>query len=191
MILRGRVIFITGASRGLGAAIARRAGAEGAFVVLGYRRAQEKVDSVVASIHAAGGTAVATAIDVRRPDSIEEAFRVIESQHGRIDVLVNNAAVAFDASILLADEAQIDDTLAVNLRGTLLCCRAAARQMLKARGGTIVNVASTAGLHGAPGQAAYSASKGGVIALTRTLARELGPRGIRVNAVAPGYFDAG
>lgn len=190
MSLVGKRAVVTGASRGLGRAIALELAARGAQVHVGCRRGLREAESVCGEIREAGGNASAFALDLADRDSIRGAFDALLSA-GDVDVLVNNAAIARDAPFALASDEDLDAVLDVNLRGTLRCCRAVVRSMMRKKAGVIVNIASTAGIAASPGQAGYSASKGGILALTRTLARELGPSGIRVNAVVPGLFDAG
>lgn len=186
--LEGRVIVVTGGSRGLGRAIALEAAAEGASVVVGYRRREREATEVAAE---AGRGAIAVCVDVRDPASIEALVASTLRAHGKIDGLVASAGIVSDAWLATMALDQIDDVLSTNLRGTLLSARAVLRPMMAQKRGAIVALTSVAGLRASPAQSAYAASKGGIHALTRTLAAELGPRGIRVNAVAPGLIDAG
>jgi 3-oxoacyl-[acyl-carrier protein] reductase len=187
---KDRTVLVTGASRGLGRAIAVAFGREGARVYVGYRARGEDADETLRLLEAAGGAGSAVRIDVRDRKSVEEAVASAASGSG-LDVLVNNAGLARDGLLAMMAPEQWDEVMAVNLTGTYNCCRCAVRHMLPKKRGAIVNVSSIAGLRASPGQANYSSSKGGVVALTRTIAAELAPAGIRVNAVVPGLFAAG
>jgi len=176
--LEGKRALVTGASRGIGRAIAAELAAAGAEVVLGYRSGADEAEEVAREI---GGTAVQA--DVGNP---EQAKRLVE-EAGDLDVLVNNAGITRDGLIARMPDADWDDVLATNLSGAFYTCRAAARGMMRRRAGSIVNVSSIVGVHGNPGQTNYSASKAGIIGLTKALARELGSRNVRANVVAPGY----
>lgn len=189
--LSGKTVLVTGASRGLGAAIAMACGSEGARVFIGYRARAAEAERSAEAVRRAGGSADTIGFDLRKGDEVERAFERILGDAGGLDVLVNNAALSRDGLFPLLDEAAWQDVIETNLLGTARCCRAAVRAMWRARKGAIVNVASVSGPAASPGQANYAASKGGIIALTRTLAAELAPRGIRVNAVVPGLFGEG
>lgn len=189
--LNGRTAIVTGASRGLGRAVAEGLAGEGAFVYLGFRQREDKAREALDRIEAGGGSGALLLLDVRDREAVERAFDRVLDERGSLDVLVNNAGVSRDIPFPLMTSEQWDEVLAVNLTGVMSCCRAAVRPLVRQRRGAIVNVASVAGVHASPGQANYAASKGGVIAFTRTLAAELAPRGVRVNAVVPGLFRAG
>jgi len=176
--LEGRTALVTGGSRGIGKAIAAELAGAGASVVLGYRSGADEAEAVASEL---GGRAVQA--DVSKPD---EARRLVE-EAGEIDILVNNAGVTRDGLLARMSDEDWDVVLDTNLGGTFNTCRAAARGMMKRRGGAIVNISSIVGLHGNPGQTNYSASKAGIIGFTKALARELGSRGVRANVVAPGY----
>ena len=186
----GRHAIVTGASRGLGRAIAVAFGRAGARVGVGVRARDEEAGETVAAIAEAGGEAVPLRFDVREPATVERAVADFAGGGG-LDVLVNNAAVLSDQLFALLGPSEWHDVVAVNLTGTYHCCRAALPAMLRQRRGAIVNVASVAGIRASPGQANYSAAKGGVLAMTATLAAELAPRGVRVNAVVPGVLTTG
>ncbi|PYQ23744.1 MAG: beta-ketoacyl-ACP reductase [Acidobacteria bacterium] len=186
--LAGKVSFVTGASRGIGRAIARALAAEGATVVVGARD-RARVAEVAGEIAAGGGKAQAVALDVADRASVEAAFDEVLKAHGRIDHLVNNAGITRDNLVLRMKDEDWQQVLATNLTGVFLCTQAALRPMLKQRSGRIVNVASVVGLTGNPGQANYAASKAGVVGFTRSVAREVASRSITVNAVAPGFIE--
>jgi 3-oxoacyl-[acyl-carrier protein] reductase len=185
--LSGQVAIVTGASQGIGRAIAEALAASGATVALVARSAQ-KLDEVAAGIHAAGGKAESFPCDVSKPENVTAVVDAIHAKLGRIDVLVNNAGVTRDTLLPRMSDEEWDEVLTTNLRGPFLFMRAASRPMMQQRYGRIINVASVSGLIGNPGQANYSASKAGLVGLTRTVAKELAGRKITVNAVAPGFI---
>jgi 3-oxoacyl-[acyl-carrier protein] reductase len=187
--LDGRVALVTGGSRGIGAAICEELAAGSATVAVNYARNRDMAEQVCARIRDAGGAAQAVAGDISTADGASSLVGEVEEQVGPIAILVNNAGITRDDLIMrLSDEAwrEVIDT---NLGGAFFTCRAVARPMMKRRGGAIVNMSSIVGLHGNAGQTNYAASKAGLIGLTKSLAKELGSRGIRVNAVAPGYIS--
>lgn len=187
----GARVLVTGASRGLGRAIAVAFAREGAFVWLHYQGRADQAAVTLEQVQSAGGSGEVLRFDLRDKAQTEEGMRKVLAGGRPLDVLVNNAAILNDAPAALLSSEDFDEVLAVNLSGMFTCSRLAARSMLGRGKGAIVNVASVAALRASPGQAAYSASKAGVLALTRTLAVELGPKGVRVNAVVPGLFDEG
>jgi 3-oxoacyl-[acyl-carrier protein] reductase len=182
--LEGRVALVTGGSRGIGAAVSRDLAVAGARVAVNYRTGKDAAEAVASEI---GG--VALSADVSDPEQAQALVERIESELGDLDILVNNAGVTRDTLIARMSDEDWDVVLDTNLRGAFNTSRAVARKMLRRRSGVIVNLTSVVGLHGNPGQANYAASKAGLIGLTKALARELGSRGVRVNAVAPGYID--
>ncbi len=190
-VLEGRTAFVTGASRGLGRDIALDLSAAGAFVFVGYRRRDREARKTLDLIEKSGGEGHLMAVDVRDREALGDTFERASDVRPEIHVLVNNAAVSRDNFFPLLGDDDWDEVIDTNLKGVINCCRAAVRVMLRGGGGAIVNVASIAGLRASPGQANYAASKGGVLALTETLARELAPRGIRVNGVVPGFLGTG
>jgi 3-oxoacyl-[acyl-carrier protein] reductase len=176
--LEGKTALVTGASKGIGRAVAQALAEAGANVVLGYRSGADEAEALAAEI---GGRAVQADVS-----DAEEAKRLVE-EAGDVDVLVNNAGVTRDGLIARMPDDDWRTVIETNLSSVFYTCRAIARPMMKRRAGSIVNVSSIVGLHGNPGQTNYSASKAGIIGFTKALARELGPRGVRANVVAPGY----
>ncbi|MGH3043684.1 MAG: 3-oxoacyl-[acyl-carrier-protein] reductase [Gaiellaceae bacterium] len=181
--LEGKVALVTGGSRGIGAAISRELGSAGARVAVNYRSGKEAAEAVASEV---GG--IALAANVGDPAEAKDLIERVESELGELDVLVNNAGITRDTLIARMSDEEWEEVIETNLRGTFNTCRAVARKMLRRRTGAIVNMTSVVGIHGNPGQANYAASKAGIIGLTKALARELGSRGVRVNAVAPGYI---
>ncbi|HZI66893.1 MAG TPA: 3-oxoacyl-[acyl-carrier-protein] reductase [Thermoanaerobaculia bacterium] len=184
----GRIALVTGASRGIGEAIARRLAAEGA-IVLAASRSTAVLDRVVADISKSGGRARVLELDVSQPSSIESAMKSALEEHGQIDVLVNNAGIAEDNLILRMSREAWDRVLMTNLTGAFLLIQAVVKGMVRRRYGRIVNVTSVVGLMGNAGQANYAAAKAGLVGLTRSVARELGSRNVTCNAVAPGFIS--
>jgi 3-oxoacyl-[acyl-carrier protein] reductase len=177
------VALVTGGSRGIGAAISRGLAEAGARVAVNYRGGQEAAESIAREVDG-----LAVQADVSNPDEAKELVERVESELGDIDALVNNAGVTRDTLIARMTDEDWDTVIDTNLRGTFNTARAVSRKMLRRRAGSIVNLSSVVGLHGNSGQANYAASKAGIIGLTKALARELGSRGVRVNAIAPGYI---
>jgi len=184
-----RVALVTGASRGIGRAIAVALGRDGLFVVLNYTANEAAANEALEAVRAAGGEGALSRFDVAKADEVDAAVKAIATTHGRLDVLVNNAGISIDQLLLRTKEEDWDRTLAVNLTGAFHCARAAARYLLKAEQGRIVNLSSVVGESGSAGQVSYSATKAGLIGITKTLARELGSRAITVNCVAPGFIE--
>ncbi len=187
--LAGQVALVTGASRGIGRAIARRLAAAGARTYVSYVRDAEAAASAVAEITAAGGSAEAVQFDVADSDAAAAAIGGLVKAAGGLHVLVNNAGMSIDNLLVRLKPEEWDQVMAVNLRGTFNCTRAAARTMLRAHYGRIINLTSVVGVMGNAGQAAYSAAKAGIIGFTKSMARELGTRQVTVNAVAPGLIE--
>ncbi|RMG11225.1 MAG: 3-oxoacyl-[acyl-carrier-protein] reductase [Deltaproteobacteria bacterium] len=185
----GKVALVTGASRGIGRAAAVALARGGATVVLNYAGNEEAAREAARLVEEAGGRADPKRFDVADPEACKEAVAETVRAHGGLHILVNNAGISIDGLLLRLKDEDWNRTLAVNLTGVMNLCRAAARPMMKQKGGSIVNLSSVVAQSGNAGQAAYTAAKGGVISLTKTLARELASRKIRVNAVAPGYIE--
>lgn len=185
----GTVALVTGASRGIGRAIALDLAREGATVVINYSSSAEQAARTAAEIEAAGGQAVAWPANVAEEKEVVSLFRRVRSELGRLDILVNNAGIIKDGWLMMMGASKWDEVINVNLRGCFLCTREAMKIMANQKQGVIINIASTSGVAGQEGQLNYSASKGGIIAFTRGLAREGAPHGIRANAVAPGFIE--
>ncbi len=181
-----KVAVVTGSSRGIGRAIALRLAEGGARMVINYRSNEAAANDVVAQIEAAGGQAIAVQADVSQPAEAEALMAAAKEAFGRIDILVNNAGTTRDTLIMRMSERDWDTVLDTNLKGTFNCIKAVSRQMMRQRYGRIVNITSIAGLVGNAGQANYASAKAGLIGLTKSVAKELGSRGITCNAVAPG-----
>jgi 3-oxoacyl-[acyl-carrier protein] reductase len=188
-VLAGRVALVTGGSRGIGRAIAVELARSGARVVFTYHTNPEAAEVTRKEIEAIGAVAEAARCDVASLDAVDALVASVLKEHQRLDIVVNNAGITRDQLIVRMKSADFDEVVATNLRGAWNVCRAVARPMLKARAGRIINLSSVVAGMGNPGQTNYAASKGGVEALTRSLARELGSRGVTVNAVAPGFIE--
>ena len=188
MELKDKVALVTGGGQGIGRVIGDNLAKSGAHVVLGDINL-ENAEKSAKAILANGGSASATLLNVADPENVKEVFDLIVKEFKPLDILVNNAGITKDGLFVRMKEDDWDRVLAVNLKGSFLCGQQAAKQMMKQRQGTIVNIASIVGVMGNAGQANYSASKAGLIGLTKTMARELAPRNITVNAVAPGFID--
>ncbi|MBI3998121.1 MAG: 3-oxoacyl-[acyl-carrier-protein] reductase [Armatimonadetes bacterium] len=189
--LRDRVAVVTGASGGIGSRIAAALAREGAAVVVHYRQHADAAEAVVQEIEAAGGRARAVQGDVADPAEAAAIVGAATATFGRLDILVCNAGITRDGLILRMKDDDWQAVVAVNLSGTFHCIRAALREFVRQRRGRIINITSTAGQAGNAGQANYVSAKAGVIGLTRAVAREVGSRGITVNAVAPGFITVG
>ncbi|HEY5517680.1 MAG TPA: 3-oxoacyl-[acyl-carrier-protein] reductase [Coriobacteriia bacterium] len=187
--LEGKTALVTGASRGIGAAIALRLASEGATVVVNYSGSRGAALGVVDAIVAAGGHASALQANVSDPAACTALVETVVSEHGSIDVLVNNAGITRDGLLVRMSDEDWAQVISTNLTGVFSVTRAAARHMMKARSGSIINIASVVGISGNAGQANYAAAKAGVIGLTKSVARELAPRKVRCNAVAPGFIE--
>jgi 3-oxoacyl-[acyl-carrier protein] reductase len=186
--LHGKVAIVTGASRGLGQAISLKLAALGTKVGINYYHSQEKAQQLVTEIEQQGGEAMLIKADVADAVAVREMMKTVTSIWGTIDILVNNAGINQDTLVMRMSEDKWDQVMGVNLRGAFLCTKFALRSMVNQEWGRIVNISSLAGLMGSPGQSNYAAAKGGLIAFSKSLARELGPLGITVNAIAPGFI---
>jgi 3-oxoacyl-[acyl-carrier protein] reductase len=185
-----RVALVTGASGTIGAEIAKALGRAGYRVAVHYRHGKESADQVVEHIIASGGKAAAIAADLSHEESVAPMFEHVERQLGEVDYLVNNAGVNRDVLLAFMSEEQWDEVIDTNLRGTYLCSRLALSGMMRRKRGAICNIVSPAGIRGQAGQCNYSAAKGGIIAFTKALSREVGRFEIRVNAVCPGVIPS-
>jgi len=183
------VALVTGGGRGIGKAVSLELGKRGAHVVVNYSRSSDAAEAVKGEIEAAGGSAETVGFDVSDSGQVDTALKEIIKNHGRLDVLVNNAGIALDNLLVRTKDEEWDQTISVNLSGAFYCCRAVAKTMMKARSGRIINISSVIGESGNAGQAAYSASKAALIGLTKSLAKELASRGVTVNCVTPGYIQ--
>ena len=188
-MLKNKIALITGTGRGTGRAIAIALAKEGAEVVINYNGSEERAKEVKQTIEENGGKASIYKCNVSDFTACEAMIKDIVKEYGHLDILVNNAGITKDGLIMKMKEEDFDSVLNVNLKGTFNTIRHSARQMLKQRSGKIINISSVSGILGNVGQANYAASKAGVIGLTKTMARELGSRGITVNAIAPGFVD--
>lgn len=189
MLLEGKVAVVTGASRGIGRAIAEDLAAHGARVVVNYYHSAEAAQEVVQGITANGGTAVAVPANVSDFEAAKALVKTAVDTYGQIDILVNNAGTTRDMLLPMMKEEDWDTVIETNLKSVFNCCKAAMRPMMRRKqGGRIINISSVVGLVGQGGQANYAASKAGIIGFTKSLAKELGSRQITVNAVAPGFF---
>jgi 3-oxoacyl-[acyl-carrier protein] reductase len=188
--LAGQAALVTGAGRGIGRAIARALGAAGAHVVAAARSKNEIV-AVAREIVAAGGEATALPLDIAQEEQVSAAFAQVREKLGRLDVLVNNAGIGRFGPVVDFASADLKQVVAVNLLGTFWCCQQAMRLMVPQRSGYIINISSVVGFKGYPNQAAYTATKHAVMGLTKSLAVEAQPHGIRVSAILPGGVDTG
>lgn len=188
MKLQDQVALVTGASRGLGRAIALELASQGASVIVNYAGSEDKAKAVVEEIKALGQQAIAVRCNVANSDEVASMVKTAVEEFGKIDILVNNAGVTRDNLLMRMKEEEWDTVLDTNLKGVFLCTKSVTRLMMKQRKGRIINVASVVGVVGNAGQANYVAAKAGVIGLTKTTAKELAPRGITVNAIAPGFI---
>lgn len=187
--LTGKVALVTGGSRGIGRAICLELAERGATVLVNYNRNSAAADEVVTEIRANGGHAQALQADVGNADQVTPLFKAAKAVTGSVDILVNNAGITRDNVIMLQNPNEFDEIITTNLRSCWLCCKEASRLMMRKRSGSIINISSVVGIAGNGGQTAYAASKSGIIGLTKSLAKELAVRGVRVNAVAPGFVE--
>lgn len=189
MNFEGRVALVTGAARGIGRTIAEKLAEKGADIIIIDVMAPENAEETLNAIKAYGVKASYCCLDITNSEKVNEAIGELVKEFGKIDILVNNAGITRDKLMVMMNESEFDAVINVNLKGTFIMTKALARHMMKNRYGRIVNMASVVGLMGNVGQANYSASKAGVVALTKTTAKEFATRGITCNAVAPGFID--
>lgn len=188
MKLENRVALVTGAAKGIGRAIAMALAGEGAYTLINYAGSEKKAKQTKADIEAAGGRAEICRCDVSDFSAVKEMIDGIIGEHGKLDILVNNAGITRDNLLMKMSEEEFDAVIDANLKGSFHCMQAASRHMIKARYGRIINISSVSGLAGNMGQVNYSASKAGLIGMSKSAAREMASRGITVNAVAPGFI---
>ena len=188
-MLKGKVALVTGAGRGIGKEIALQLASHGAKLIVNYRGNEAQANEIVKEIKDAGGEAIALKADISKENEAKELINQAIEQYERLDILVNNAGITKDGLLIRMSEADFDQVINVNLKGSFYCLKHAALVMLKQRAGKIINIASIVGIMGNIGQINYAASKAGVIGMTKTAARELSSRGITVNAVAPGFIE--
>ena len=187
-MLTNKIVLITGGGKGIGAAIAREMASRGAAVIINYSHSEAAAKEVQLEIRRAGGQAEIFCCDVSDYNSVKAMTGDIIQHYGRLDILVNNAGIVKDGLLMRMKENDFDEVININLKGTFNCIQSVARQMLKQRYGRIINMSSVVGIYGNAGQVNYAASKAGIIGLTRSAAKELGSRGITVNAIAPGFI---
>lgn len=185
--LKGQVALVTGAARGIGRATALALAQAGADIAVNYQQSQDAAEVLAEELSTAGVKCVLVQADVADSSQVSDMVSKAEAALGGISILVNNAGITRDGLVMRMSDEDFDAVIATSLRGAFLCSKAVARGMMKARNGSIINVSSVIGRRGNAGQANYAAAKAGLVGLTKSLARELGPRGVRVNAVAPGY----
>jgi 3-oxoacyl-[acyl-carrier protein] reductase len=189
MSLEGQIALVTGASRGIGKAIALALGRAGAYVVINYKDNQSAAEETLRALQAAGGQGEFSQFNIAEESQVEAAVKKIVDAHKKIDILVNNAGIAIDNLLMRTTSADWNQVIGTNLKGTVLCSKIVSRHMIRQRGGRIINLSSVVGQTGNAGQSLYAAAKAGILGFTKALAREVASRGVTVNAVAPGFID--
>ena len=187
--MHGKVALVTGASGGIGRSIALKLASQGARLGVHYNSDKVRAEEVAEEIRRAGSEAMPLAADVTDSAQVQDMFHILEDDWGGVDILVNNAGINRDSLLIRMSESDWDDVVEVNLKGAFLCCRAAAKTMLRKRWGRIIIISSIVGLVGNVGQANYAASKAGLVGLTKSLAREIASRNITVNSLTPGFIE--
>ena len=185
-----RIALVTGASRGIGAKIAKRLAADGMYVIINYNGNKAAADDVLDEIKSLGGDGETIGFNVADYESVQAAVKDLIKRHGKVDCLVNNAGITRDNIVMAMSLEDFDAVADTNMKGCFYTCKALSRYFLKQKSGCIINISSYSGLHGNPGQVNYCAAKGAVIGMTKSLAKELASRNIRVNAVAPGFVKS-
>lgn len=188
-MLKDKVAVVTGGSRGIGRAIVLELASQGADIAFNYLKSKDAADEVKKEIESKGRRALAFQSDVKDLEAVKKMIEVVKDKLGRLDIIVNNAGILKDRALMLMDEQDWEEVISTNLSGAFNLVRAAIVTFMKQKSGNIINITSVAGITGTPRQVNYSASKAGIIGLTKSLAKEVGPYGIRVNAIAPGYID--
>ena len=188
-MLKGRCAIVTGSSRGIGKAIAKKLASEGVNIVLNYRSSDEEAIKVETELKEFGVEVLRIKADISKFEEVEKLIKAAKEKFNKIDIMVNNAGVTIDNLLVRMKEEDFDNVINVNLKGVFNCLKAITPVMLRQRCGSIINISSVVGLTGNAGQVNYAASKAGVIGMTKSLAKELGSRGITVNAVAPGFIE--
>jgi 3-oxoacyl-[acyl-carrier protein] reductase len=181
--------LVTGGSRGIGAAVALQLAQDGFHVLINYSSSEDKARDVLEQIHAAKGSGELLGFDVSKSDQVDEKFAFLSKLPGRLRVLVNNAGITIDSLLIRLKEEDLDKTLSVDLKGAIFCTRAACKLMMKERQGSIIQISSVVAEMGSAGQSAYAAAKAGLIGFSKSVARELGSRHIRVNVITPGFIS--
>lgn len=184
-----QLALVTGGSRGIGAAISKRLGSDGYHVLVNFASNESKAKAVVDEIVASGGSAETCGFDVSDSGQVDAKLDAAASQHGPIAVLVNNAGITIDSLLMRLKDEDLEKTLSIDLKGAIYCTRAATKQMMRARQGSVIQISSVIGEMGNPGQGAYAAAKAGLIGFSKSIAKELGSRQVRVNVITPGFIE--
>jgi len=188
-MFKDKVVLVTGSSKGIGKSLAEDFAAHGSKVCINYSSSEEKAEQVAESIKSSGGVCMTARADISEEDDVKQMFKQIENNLGKVDILINNAGITKDNLFIRMKTSEFDDVIDINLKGAFLCSKLAAKSMMKKRYGKIINISSVVAYTGNVGQANYVSSKSGLVGLTKSLSLELASRGIRVNAVAPGFIE--